>query len=655
MKAHKKLRLLIILFIIVLFLAGSGVVIKNIVLNRITKKVQASFEYSHLHVSVFPPVLILEDVRARTPSPLFSAKRIAVRISYGSLLTRERSFNVSIERPILRLDGTSPKTEKEKKEVSFSLPFSVEAGSVKEGEFYFRGKEVSFQSKNINARFSQKKGDFSIKAEAERNVLSLDPTRPLVEGKVILSVNRRGKEIIIKRIEIDGSDFDFKAEGSLLNPLNPDLRLETSLKSKASFVVDFLHLPFDWEGEAEGEGILTRSSEGIAFKGNFSSENLVLNRVFLGKVNGKIDFNEKAAKTVEFNIQKESMPPEFVRINLAEDRIVGEVQGVCLDPIMNYFSLPWPVKSPAWGSFSIENEELRADAEFRDEDFEAELDRFPFDGRVKFKWDGKNEFSFSSQDLSSSFGNIDVEGKAEVGKEVDITIQGEIKDVKQARQFTSVILAKNFDFPEIRGKGKSNIHIFGDYDFPQIKADFAFTPGGYDKFDVDSVEGEVELIRDDFFGRFRIDDPLMKGRISLFSNPEGLKVDIRLDRAFVERIFSGFDIDFPLSGEASGNFEVKLKNEDIHLKSTFSSSSLNFADKNLRDISGKLEWKGDALSFSDLQFHLHGGVVKGDASVDLLAEDFDIDISGEEIDLSTFYADVKGRSLVTRKGPLVWS
>ncbi len=138
MKAHKKLRLLVILFVIVLFLAGSGVVIKNILLNRITKKIQSSFEYSHLHVSVFPPVLILEDVRARAPSPLFSAKRIAVRISYGSLLTRERPFNVSIERPILRLNGTSAEKEKENREVSFSLPFSVEAGSIKEGEFYFR-------------------------------------------------------------------------------------------------------------------------------------------------------------------------------------------------------------------------------------------------------------------------------------------------------------------------------------------------------------------------------------------------------------------------------------------------------------------------------------------------------------------------------------
>ncbi len=624
-------------------------VIKNILLNRITNKVQESFEYSHLHVSVFPPVLILEDVRARTPSPLFSAKKIDVRISYRSLLTRDRPFNVSIERPILRLNGASGK-EEDKKEASFSLPFSVEAGSIREGELYLRGEKVSFQSKSINARFSQKRGDFSVQAEADQNILSLGPTLPLVEGKVSLSVNGRGKEFIIKRIEIDGSDFDFRAEGSMLDPLNPDLRLETSLKAKASFVVDFLHLPFDWEGEAKGEGILTRSSEEIAFKGNFSSESLVLNRVYMGKVNGKIDFNEKAAKTVELNIQKKSMSPEFVRIHLAEDRISGEAEGVYLDPIINHFSVPWPVKSPAWGSFSVEDEKVQAEVEFRDEVFEAEPDRFPFNGRVRLNWDGKNEFTFSSQDLSSSFGQIDVKGRAEVGKDLDIKIQGEIEDVKQARQFTSIILSQNFDFPEIRGRGRSNIHVFGDYELPQIKADFAFAPGGYDKFDVESIEGEVELIRDEFFGRFMVDDPFMKGRISLFSSPEGLKADIRLDRGRVERIFPGFDIDFPLSGEGSGNFEVKMKEEDIQLKGAFSSSSLNFEEKELTDISGKMEWQGDALSFSDLQFHLHGGVVKGKASVDRLAEDFDIDILGEEIDLSTFYADVKGTLGFSLKG-----
>jgi len=650
MKAHKKLRLFVILFVIVLLLAGSGVILKNIFLRQITEKVQSSFEYSNLYLSFFPPILVLENVKARSPSLPFSAEKIEVRISYGSLLTRERAFNVTIERPILRLNSTPAKKEEEKTEFNFFLPFSVEEGVVKEGEFYFRGKEVSFQSRNINARFAQKKGDFSLRADAEQNVLLLDSTRPQVEGKVSLSVQSRGQEIVIKRLEIDSPDFSLDAEGNLRDPLNPVISLETSLKTKAPFLIDFLKFPFDWEGDADGEGVLTRSSEGIAFKGDFSSQNLVLNRVFLGKVTGKVDFNEKASKTVEFNIQRNSMPPEFVRIHFAKGRIWGETEGVHLEPILNYLSLPWPVKSPAWGNFSIDNRKLQVDAEFREEDFNVESDKFPFNGRVKFYWDGMKKFSFSSQDLSSSFGQMTVEGEAEIGKEIDMTIQGEVKNVKQARHFTSVVLLKNFNFPEIRGMGKSNIHIFGEYYSPQIRADFAFSPGGYGRFDVNSVEGEAELIRNEFFGRFNLDDPFMKGKISLFSGPEGVKVDIQLDRAFVERIFPAFDINFPLEGEGAGIFEVKQKNEDIELKGTFSSPSLHFLNKNLKEISGKLEWNGSALSFSEVQFNLHGGVIKGDARVDLLAKDFDIDIRGDEIDLSTFYADLTGNLGFNLKG-----
>jgi hypothetical protein len=609
MKAHKKLRLFVIIFVIVLILAGSGVILKNIFLRQITEKVQSSFEYSNLYLSFFPPVLVLENVKARSPSLPLSAEKIEVRISYGSLLTRERPLNLTIERPTLRLNSAPAEQEREKTEFNLFLPFSVEEGLVKEGEFYFRGKEVSFQSRNINARFAQKKGDFSLRAEAEQNVLLLDSARPRLEGKISVSVQSSGQEIIIKRLEIDSPDFSLDAEGNLRDPLNPVISLETSLKTKAPFLIDFLKFPFDWEGDTDAEGLLTRSSEGIAFKGDFSSQNLVLNRVFLGKVTGKIDFNEKASKAVEFNIQRESMPPEFVRINFAKNRIWGEAEGVHLDP-----------------------------------------DQFPFNGRVKFNWDGAMKFSFSSEDLSSSFGQMTVEGEAEIGKEIDMTIQGEVKDVKQARHFTSAVLLKNFNFPEIRGMGMSNIHIFGEYYSPQIRADFAFSPGGYGRFDVNSVEGEAELIRNEFFGRFNIDDPFLKGKISLFSSPEGVKVDVQLDRGFVERIFPAFDIEIPLQGEGSGIFEVRQKNEDIELQGTFSSPSLQFLNKNLKDVNGKLEWDGSALSLSEVQFNLHGGVIKGDAKVDLLAEDFDIDIIGDEIDLSTFYADLTGNLGFNLKG-----
>jgi len=643
MKKNKKLRALIIFSVIVLLLVGTGIVLKNIFLGQIKKKIQSSFDYAHLHLSFFPPSLVLEDVRARSFSPFFSAKKITVEISYKSLLTRERPFNVFIESPILRLNGTSAKKEeKEKRRFSLSLPFSVEKGLVKGGEFYFSGKEVSFQSRGVNALFAQKKDDFSFQAEAEHNIFSLGPTRPQVEGKVSLSIQSRGKEIIIERIEISSSDFILKAEGSLLDPLNPDLRLKTSLKARASIISDFLHLPFDWEGEAEGEGILTRSKEKVAFKGNFSSNSLVLNRIFMGKVEGKIDFNEKADQTVEFNINKKSLPQEFVRIRFSEDKVEGMVQGFHLDPIINYFSLPWPAKSPLWGNFIIDEGKLQVDAEFREEDFKVEHGQFPFEGRFEFNWDGKNKFSFSSQNLSSSFARVEVKGEAKVAHDLDITIQGEVKDVKQARQFTSILLSKNFSFPEIRGKGKANLHIFGDYDFPQIQANFYLSPGGFDKFEVNSVQGEVKLIRNDFFGRFSVDDPFMKGKINLFSNHEGLRADIRLDRGFVDRIFPALDINLPLRGEASGNFEIRQKNEDVQLKSTFSSSLMNLANQDLKDVSGKLELEGDALSFSELQFHLHGGMIRGNASIDLRSQDFDIDVLGEGIDLSSLYADVKG-------------
>ena len=84
-------------------------------------------------------------------------------------------------------------------------------------------------------------------------------------------------------------------------------------------------------------------------------------------------------------------------------------------------------------------------------------------------------------------------------------------------------MEKNFAFPEIRGEGRADLKIFGDYLFPQVEANFTFSPGGFDEFQVNLVEGEAEIIRSDFLGKFRIKDPFMEGEIDLLSNPEGLR------------------------------------------------------------------------------------------------------------------------------------
>jgi hypothetical protein len=143
---------------------------------------------------------------------------------------------------------------------------------------------------------------------------------------------------------------------------------------------------------------------------------------------------------------------------------------------MKFINIPWPVKSPAWGEFNLDGGKLEADVEFRDPDLEAGGPRFPFQGKVKLFWDGEKKFSFSSDSLVSSFVLASVEGGMVVGETLDIMIRGEVKDVRQARAFTSLVLSRAFAFPEIRGRGETELRIFGDFNIPQVQATFSLRP-----------------------------------------------------------------------------------------------------------------------------------------------------------------------------------
>lgn len=643
MRINKKLKSLIAFCVIFLLLLGGGLVLKNILLHQIKKKIQSSFGYTHLQLSFFPPALILEEARTRSLSPFFSAKKIIVRISYRSLLSKERPFDVFIEHPILRIYGSSEeKDEKEEAKFEFSLPFAIKRGLVKEGELYFWGKEGRFQARGLNALFVLKKDQFSLKAEAEENLLYLSSAGEQIEGKVSISLEGQGKEIDIKKVIIAGPDGILKAEGSLVDPFDPEFQLKTSIKVQTPLIAKLIKLPFDWEGKAEGSGRLIRNKGIIAFRGSFSSDKLVLNRVLMGRIRGKIDFDDRTGGTVEFDIQKKPLPQEFVRIHFRKDKVWGIVRRFHLDPVINFAAFPWPISSPAWGNFVIEKGNLTVEGEFRDENTKKEPDRFPLSGFVKFNRDRNDEVSFSSEALTSSFAHINIEGKAKVNQDMDIHIQGEVRDLNQARHFTSLILAKKFDFLEIRGKGQIELRIFGDHQNPQVESSFVFSPGGFDKFEANLIEGEAKIINGDFSGRFVIDDPFVKGKINLFSNQEILKAEVQLERGTVERIFPALDIGFPLEGEASGNFDLKQGKDGIQVKGDFSSSLIRFENQELKALSGKISWFQDGLSLSDLQFELYQAKIKGDLFTKISTQEFDINILGEEIELSPFYSGLKG-------------
>jgi hypothetical protein len=652
MKINKKLKTVIILSGIIVVNLIAGIILRNIFVHQLKREIQSRFEYRQLHLSVFPPGLVLEEAKTRSPLPFFSAEKISVKVSFRYLLAKERPFHLLIEKPVLKLSEDSLKREDAQGKFLLLLPISVEEGRVEGGEFSFEGKGVSFFSRGVDAFFVQKRNELSLRAEAEGVVFSPGGNFPQVEGKMSLSLSSRGEEVVIKDLKIDGADFSFSSEGNFNKPLDPEILLKTSFRVKAPFIVNFLSLPFDWEGEAEGEGTLNRDKEGVSFKAGFLSDSIVLNKIDMGRVEGKIDLNEKGGHAVEFRIQKKPLPPQLVKFYISGDKITGEVQAAFLDPVINYTPLPWPVASPVWGNFTIGRRgQLHAEGEFRDKSLTGGPGRYHFRGPFTFDWDGKTIFSFSSADLASSFARVEVKGRTNYPRDFDIDIRGEVSDLRQAREFTSLILHKSFIFPEIRGKGKAALHIFGEYDSPRVQATFSLSPAGFGKFEVDSVEGEAELINADFLGRFDVDDPFIQGKISVVSNPDGVKADIRLARGFAEKILPALDIvDFTLEGEGSGSFEVRQKKEDVYVKGSFSGGLYKFAGQNLSDVSAQLEWQAGTLRFPELQFRLHEGSIKGNALFEPLSQKFEMDFSGEGINLTSLYPNVKGMLAFNLKG-----
>jgi len=642
MKIWKKFKALIITALILLILLISGFILKNIFLKRIEDRIQSAFNYSEMKLTLFPPSLVMEDARSLSASPFFSAKRIIIKISYRSLLSRSKPFNVTIEEPTVRIYESITLGNVTSPESSGIFPFSVERGLIKGGEIYYWGDNFGFQTKNINALFVLRNNFYALQAESQENMFSSGNLHQQNMGSIQLLMEGTDQEIILQRIRINGPDVFFRAEGNFKNLKDPEFRLDSTFTINTDLIAKFLNLPFDWEGRTSGEGVLRRQDGSLGITADFFSDSLFLNDVFMGNTSGKIMFVENTGGRLEFNVKRRSVRPEYLRLELGKDRTEGYFRGVYLEPLMKYLQIPWPVSSPAWGTFTLLNDKLKAEAEFRD-DLETESKgKFPFRGSAVIEWDGSSEVVISSDDLESTFLKGKVDAKIIIDKELDINIKGEVKNVTAAREFTSLVLQKTFDFPEIRGQGQAEVRIFGDYLSPQVKSDFYVSPGGFDRFNAQVVEGEVELIGEDFFGRFKISDPLASGRIGLFTREEDLKVDIRMENGKVEAILPHLDINLPLSGDASGSFEYKQTNSDIRVEGNFFGEKLRFSGQEIQDVRGKLIWEKNILDLNELEFKLLKGDVKGSLWLDLPDEKFDLDITGKGIDFSEISSSMQG-------------
>jgi len=648
-KLKRKFKRLVYLSALFLVLFGAGVVLKSIFLRQVQAKIQENFGYSEFSFSFFPPSLILKDARSKSVSPFFSASKIAVGISFRSVLSKDRPLTILIEDPVMRIYSTPERKERESRRTGLVFPFMIERGVIRNGSLYYWGSKTRIQSNGISAVFTQAGDVFSIKGEIQENVIMQSPDKNPIEGKASFLINGRGEEISIQRLRFSGPRGVLDAVGTLVDPFDPEIQLHADFTLRVDMVPDVLNIPFDYQGWAEGKGRIERKDGLLAVDTEFVSDDFLLNGVPMGKVEGKVAYSGSSGN-LDFNVQKRGLVPEYIRVNFNKDRVWGTARSFFLDPIIALIDIPWPVSSPAWGNFSLDDNRLSATVEFRDEEPGSQDSKFAFNGQVQVEWDKKQTFSFFSERLDSSFSSVKVDGGLVIGKTIDIEIDGEINDVAQVREFVSILLRKNFDFPEIRGKGQSAVRIFGVYGQPEIQAKFALSPGGFDRFDFRSVEGKANITENGFFGEFFVDDPQVAGKIDVNTYSDGFRLNADLERGRLESLLPGFGISLPLRGEASGDFVYQRKGEDIKLTGNFLSPELEFSGQSLSQVKGTLDWNGDYISFPQVTFRIHEGRISGSVRMQLPGDEFAIDISGEGINLNYLSRSVQGSLSFGAKG-----
>jgi hypothetical protein len=262
---RKRLVSLIAFAVLVFALLGGGLYLRNFIGSQIKKRVQTYFAYSGIHLRLFPPSILFDDLRTVSGTPFFSARRVSVVLPFSSLFKSEKPLTVFVDRPVVKISRLSEGQQAEgRSRPSLALPFAIERGLVRFGEFYFAGRKESFSAKGLNASLSLRGQSLSIRAEAAETSLRLQPERKSLDGEVSLILEARGARWDVKKFVFAGRDVWAKAQGSLSGQPGPEGTLRVSYKAGLDTVAKVLGMPFEWGGRVEGKGtIRTRKRLGL--------------------------------------------------------------------------------------------------------------------------------------------------------------------------------------------------------------------------------------------------------------------------------------------------------------------------------------------------------------------------------------------------------
>jgi hypothetical protein len=651
----QKARRAAVFALVLLLLAGSLVVGKNILLGEVRKGIHKSFAYDRLKLSYFPPALILENVRSLTDPPVLRARRVRIEVPYLSILRNRKILSVVLDTPEIHFSKPAAGAPRRKTAPPLSfleLPFVIERGLIENGSVVLEAGRSSLEAHGIRALVTQNGEDFTVQASAEKSGYTSRRHGLTEIGALTVLLTGKGEDVTINRLAVEGPGLSLAASGLVRNFLDPTVTLDTRFDIEADILDDVLDMPFAWTGRANGEGRLERKDGRMSFSTSIASNTLAIDDVPMGIVQGRFELSPKTLGRLEVGIQKPGRPAESLSLSFFPDRVEGRVGPIFIDPVFREIKIPWPVGSPAWGTFTVANNKLAAEAEFRGASLERQGNIFAFRGAVKVGVDFPGQIvTVETPGIESDFGRLEATARIDLRGDIDARIRGQVADVKETREFVELALHQKFGFGEIRGQGYADVRLSGRSAGPNVSLKATLSPGGFELFNAAFVETDAVLSGGSFEGRFDVDDPALKGRVTVKTSNADMEVDVQNGDGELSHILPALGIPVALSGRAVGDFRMTQKaggGQDF--SGTFTSPEIKGYGQTAGRVAGSLAWKDGVLSFPELAMDFHGGRMEGRLLVGTVNGEYDIDARGEELDFGQIVSSASGRLSLSLAG-----
>jgi hypothetical protein len=643
----QKLRRFAVTVIVLGVLFASLVAGRSVFLNEVRKEVRKTFSYAGLKLSYFPPALILDDVRSLSGPPTFRARRVRIELPYLSLLRNRKSISVVLDTPEIRLVGAAagaPPTKAGRPTAVLSLPFTIEQGLIENGSVSYQTGTATLEATGLRALVTQRGDLFTVRATATKCGYASPAQNLEFGGSLTLSLSGRGEAVTVNRLSLEGPDILVDAKGLVQNFLDPEIELDMRFKTETALLDEILRLPFEWKGQVGGQGQLRRKDGQISCETSVETDTLTLCGVPMGRIQGRFELSPDAGGRLDLALRKPGLPAENLALSFAHGRVEGRAAPIFVDPVFKELRIPWPVKSAAWGNFSLEHGKLDVEAEFRDKLLDREGDLFAFRGGAEVGVDFPvAKVTVRTRDLESSFGRFEADASIDLRGDIDTRIRGTVSDVKTTREFVSLVLNQTFGFGEIRGAGYADVRLSGRSASPVVTLKATLSPGGFDLFDAAFVETDAVVSGGEFEGTFDVDDPELKGRVRIKSDGDRLEVDVQGGEGELAKVLSALEVPVNLSGRAAGDFRMVQTAGGQEFSGRFTSPEMSGYNEKAERVSGRLEWKDGVLSFPELAMDFYGGRVNGRMLIGTVNGEFDVDLRGEELDFRQVVSSASGR------------